>query len=162
MSRLAVLALLLPLVACGQGSDGAVSLRVYAAASLTETFTVLANQFEESHPGTRIVLSLGPSSRLAQQISSGAPADVFAAASPSNMDPLVEDGVGLPGEHLDVVAEVGERLGQMADVHALAPDRRLAAVGQQRDAKWGVVRQPVRGHPDKYGRRAAVYARRQG
>lgn len=61
------------------------SVTVYAAASLTSTFTELARGFEAAHPGTTVKLSFGPSSGLAQQILAGAPADVFASASPKNM-----------------------------------------------------------------------------
>ena len=55
-------------------------------------------------------------------------------------DPLVEDRVRLAAEHLDVVAEVDERLGQVAGVDALAATVGLAAVGEQRDAQRTVSR----------------------
>jgi molybdate transport system substrate-binding protein len=81
------------------GSDGAgggagkdITLNVFAAASLTESFTTLGQQFEKDHPGTEVVFNFGPSSGLVEQIGSGAPADVFASASPSNMDTLVASG----------------------------------------------------------------------
>lgn len=61
------------------------TLTVLAAASLTDTFTTLGKQFEASHPGVTVRFSFGGSSQLAQQIVSGAPADVFAAASPATM-----------------------------------------------------------------------------
>ena len=54
-------------------------------------------------------------------------------------DPLVEHRVGLAAQHLDVVAEVDQRLGQVARVHALATHVRLAPVGQERDAERGVA-----------------------
>ena len=76
----------------GAGDSGSVTLRVFAAASLTESFTELGRQFEKEHPGTKVELNFGPSSGLAEQITSGAPADVFASASPSNMDTLVSAG----------------------------------------------------------------------
>lgn len=65
---------------------------VFAAASLTETFTRLGAQFEVAHPGTRVVFSFGPSSTLATQINQGAPADVFASASTKNMNDVVTAG----------------------------------------------------------------------
>lgn len=76
----------------GGGSDDEVTLRVFAAASLTGAFTALAEQFEADHPGTTVELNFGPSSGLAEQIRSGAPADVFASASQRNMDAVVEAG----------------------------------------------------------------------
>lgn len=87
------------LAGCGSGDDSAgkgsgkdVTIRVFAAASLTESFTELGDAFEKDHPGTRVELNFGPSSGLAEQIGSGAPADVFASASPSNMDTVVKAG----------------------------------------------------------------------
>jgi hypothetical protein len=50
-------------------------------------------------------------------------------------DPRVELGVGLAAEHLDPVAEVGQRLAEVADVHALAAHVGLAPVGEQGDAQ---------------------------
>lgn len=91
----AVLLLLAPLAACGgedSGDGDRVTLRVFAAASLTGAFTELGQQFEADHPGTKVELNFGPSSGLAEQISGGAPADVFASASPGNMDTLVSGG----------------------------------------------------------------------
>lgn len=67
-------------------------LTVFAAASLTESFQSLGEAFEADHPGVRVAFNLGGSSSLAQQISSGAPADVFAAASPATMQTVVDAG----------------------------------------------------------------------
>jgi hypothetical protein len=53
--------------------------------------------------------------------------------------PLVEDGVGLAAEHLHVVTEVHEGLGEVAGVHALAAHVGLAPIGQERDAERGVA-----------------------
>jgi len=58
---------------------------VFAAASLTGTFTELGKAFEAAHPGTTVRFNFGSSATLAQQIVQGAPADVFAAASPATM-----------------------------------------------------------------------------
>jgi molybdate transport system substrate-binding protein len=66
------------------------TVTVFAAASLSEAFSGLAREFERSHPGTKVVLSFGPSSGLAQQIVQGAPADVFASASTTNMQQVVD------------------------------------------------------------------------
>jgi molybdate transport system substrate-binding protein len=79
--------------ASGSGTAGTASLSgnitVFAAASLTEAFTTLGKQFEATHPGTKVTFSYGASSTLATQITQGAPADVFASASPRNMDAVV-------------------------------------------------------------------------
>src|SRR6266516_7591257 len=68
------------------------TITVFAAASLTESFTQLGKQFEAAHPGDSVKFSFGPSSGLAEQITSGAPADVFASAAPANMDQVVSAG----------------------------------------------------------------------
>jgi molybdate transport system substrate-binding protein len=65
---------------------------VFAAASLTGAFTQLGKQFEAAHPGDKVTFSFGPSSGLATQIISGAPADVFASAAPANMQQVVSAG----------------------------------------------------------------------
>jgi molybdate transport system substrate-binding protein len=72
------------------GSTGTIT--VFAAASLMGTFTQLGKQFEAAHPGDTVKFSFGPSSGLATQITSGAPADAFASAAPANMDTVVQAG----------------------------------------------------------------------
>ncbi|MDK1344419.1 molybdate ABC transporter substrate-binding protein [Streptomyces sp. 378] len=92
-------AALLALSACSSGSDpsagpsgsggvsGGVSgeVTVFAAASLKESFTTLGERFEKEHPGTKVTFSFGGSDSLAASITGGAPADVFASASPRTM-----------------------------------------------------------------------------
>jgi molybdate transport system substrate-binding protein len=74
------------------GTDaGSRTLTVFAAASLTEAFTEIADAFEAEHAQVEVRLSFGPSDGLATQIQEGAPADVFASASPRWMDAVAED-----------------------------------------------------------------------
>lgn len=94
-----VLAMAAALTGCGSGAtkgtgSGEISgtITVFAAASLTETFTTLGHDFEAAHPGTKVIYSFGASSALAQQIRQGAPADVFASAAPANMQQVVDSG----------------------------------------------------------------------
>ena len=68
------------------------TITVLAAASLMGTFTQLGKQFEAAHPGDTVKFSFGASSALADQINSGAPADVFASAATKNMDQVVSAG----------------------------------------------------------------------
>jgi molybdate transport system substrate-binding protein len=63
---------------------------VFAAASLTETFTALGKAFQTAYPGVTVKFNFGGSSGLAQQITQGAPADVFAAASPATMKTVTD------------------------------------------------------------------------
>ena len=68
------------------------TITVFAAASLMGTFTQLGKQFEAAHKGDTVKFSFGPSSGLSTEITSGAPADVFASASPKNMQEVVSAG----------------------------------------------------------------------
>jgi len=69
------------------------SITVFAAASLNSTFTELAREFEQAHPGTTIELTFAGSSDLVTQIIEGAPADVFASADATNMAKLTDAGL---------------------------------------------------------------------
>lgn len=71
---------------------------VFAAASLKESFTSLARKFENAHPGVSVKINFGGSDALAASITSGAPVDVFAAASTKTMSLVIRagDGVGAP------------------------------------------------------------------
>jgi molybdate transport system substrate-binding protein len=94
----------LALVACGTdnpptpgtGSTPGVTghLTVFAAASLTESFTQIGKDFEAANPGSKVTFSFAGSSALATQINQGAPADVFAAASPATMKTVTDAGNG--------------------------------------------------------------------
>lgn len=86
-----VLSVLLVAGCGGDGGDGTSTLTVFAAASLTDAFTEIATDFEDANPGVQVRLSFGPSDGLATQIQEGAPADVFASASPTWMDAVEED-----------------------------------------------------------------------
>ena len=77
----------------GGGSSGASTpkggtLNVFAAASLTEAFTKLAETYQSAHPGWKVQLNFAGSGQLAAQIEQGVPADVFAAASPKYPEEL--------------------------------------------------------------------------
>ena len=68
------------------------TLIVFAASSLTEAFEEIASQFEMEHPGVSVTLNLASSTQLAQQISLGAPADVFSSADQAQMQVAVDAG----------------------------------------------------------------------
>jgi len=68
------------------------TINVFAAASLTGSFTQLGKDFETAHPGVKVTFNFAGSSALAQQINQGAPADVFASAAPKNMDQVTDKG----------------------------------------------------------------------
>jgi molybdate transport system substrate-binding protein len=68
------------------------SLRIFAAASLTEPFTEIGQAFEALNPGISVVFNFAGSQQLAQQINAGAPVDVFASANHLLMNTVVEGG----------------------------------------------------------------------
>lgn len=90
--RLSIGGLALAVIAACSGSHAEGQLLVSAAASLTDAFGEIESAFEETHQGVDVVLNLGASSALREQILEGAPADVFVSANGSNMDQVVEAG----------------------------------------------------------------------
>jgi molybdate transport system substrate-binding protein len=68
------------------------TLVVLAAASLSEAFTEIGQQFEAEYPGVRTLLSFGNSQQLALQLAQGAPGDVLASADAAPMEVAVEAG----------------------------------------------------------------------
>ncbi|MGP3961205.1 molybdate ABC transporter substrate-binding protein [Nonomuraea sp. 3N208] len=76
--------------ASAAAGGGAKEVTVFAASSLTGTFTELGKTFEAAHPGATVRFNFGSSATLAQQITQGAPADVFAAASPATMKTVTD------------------------------------------------------------------------
>jgi molybdate transport system substrate-binding protein len=99
-TAVAVLAAAFSLAGCSAPDTGSSTvtgaLTVFAAASLTESFTELGDDFEAANPGVRVAFNFAGSSALARQIDSGAPADVFASASTATMEQVGEAG-GLTG-----------------------------------------------------------------
>jgi molybdate transport system substrate-binding protein len=92
-TRIAVAALLV-LTGCGASAGGSEQVTVFAAASLTESFTQIGKDFEAAYPGTKVTFNFAASSALANQINQGAPADVFASASPATMKTVTDAGNG--------------------------------------------------------------------
>jgi len=89
MHRIASLlaGLLLPMAGCGAPPpDG---LAVFAAASLTRSFTDLSDGF----PGATVELVFAGSADLLTQLTQGAGADVFAAADTATMDKAADAGL---------------------------------------------------------------------
>ncbi len=62
-----------------------VTLNVFAAASLTESFNEIASAYHQLHSNVTIKPNYNGSQLLEQQIANGAPADIFASADIANM-----------------------------------------------------------------------------
>ena len=130
-AAVAAAALLLPLAACGSSDDSASdggsggsssqTLTVFAAASLTDTFTELGKEFDAANPGVHTTFSFGGSSDLVSQIQNGAPADVFASADTANMDKLTSDGTATdPQNFASNVLEIATPPGNPAGIKSFS------------------------------------------
>ncbi|WP_327596418.1 molybdate ABC transporter substrate-binding protein [Streptomyces chartreusis] len=94
---------------------------VFAAASLKESFTTLGKEFEKEHPGTKVTFSFGGSDALAASITGGAPADVFASASPKTMKIVTDagDAAGTPATFVRNQLEIATLPGNPAKIASL-------------------------------------------
>ncbi len=133
------------------------TVTVFAAASLTESFTSLGRQFEAAHPGTTVTFNFGASSSLAENINQGAPADVFAAASPKNMQQVVDaDGasdsktfarnvmqIAVPPDNPAGVREVTDLARSNVKVALCQPQVPCGAVAQQVFENVNITVKPV-------------------
>ncbi|HEY4017356.1 MAG TPA: ATP-binding cassette domain-containing protein [Pseudonocardiaceae bacterium] len=106
------------LVACGSPSVPPTTITVSAAASLTGTFTDLAQQFEAGHPDVQVRLNLGPSTDAAVVFLTDIRATVF---------PFTTLDIAVMGRtpHLRVTAtpSAGDRRAALATLAELGIDR---------------------------------------
>jgi molybdate transport system substrate-binding protein len=72
------------------------NLTIFAAASLTEAFGEIGQQFEQQY-GTNVTFNFAGSQQLAQQLAQGAEADVFASANQQEMEHAIVSGVVISG-----------------------------------------------------------------
>lgn len=100
----------------GTGTEVAGSITVSAAASLTDAFAAIGDDFTAANPDASVEFNFGSSSTLATQIVEGAPADVFASASTTAMDTVVDGGrnngepVVFARNQLEIAVEPGNPL----------------------------------------------------
>jgi molybdate transport system substrate-binding protein len=108
------------------------TVTVFAAASLTGTFTQLGKDFQAAHPGVTVKFNFGGSDTLAAGIVSGAPADVFAAASTATMDTVTKagDATGTPTvfvkNQLEIAVPPGDPKGIMTLADLTKPGIKVA------------------------------------
>jgi molybdate transport system substrate-binding protein len=103
LATAACLALLGSTSACGSEPDDGDTLTVLAAASLTDVFEELAQDFEDKQ-GAEVEFSFGSSTDLAEQAADGAPGDALATADRASMQ-IVED-TGVTGDVVDFATNV--------------------------------------------------------
>jgi molybdate transport system substrate-binding protein len=149
--------------ACGGDSDeggggGDTTLTVFAAASLTKTFSEIGKEFESQHDGVKVEFSFGGSSDLVSQIQQGAPADVFASADEANMEKVTgddlqaDDPVDFASNTLEIATPPGNPAGiaSFADlgkdgvnVVLCAPEVPCGAAAVKAEEATGVTINPV-------------------
>ena len=127
------------LIGCSSPADDS-EILVFAAASLVDALTEIEREFE-AQSDTSVAFSFGGSQTLAQQIASGAPADLFIAAGEFPIEFLVErelldqDVANLLANKLVVVIRSGgvqiDSMEQLATVERIAiADPDLAPAGR--------------------------------
>lgn len=132
IGAVAAIALFLP-TACGSSaepgattssapaSSGSGPITVLAAASLTEAFTQIGKDFEAKNADQQVTFSFGSSATLATQITQGAPADVFAAASPATMKTVTDAGAAAdPANFVSNTLEIAVPKGNPGKVSGLS------------------------------------------
>ena len=114
------LALLLALGATGALAEAKTELIVFAAASMTETLTQIADLYKEVAPDVELVYNFDSSGTLKTQIEEGAECDVFISAAPKQMNQLdaSKDADANP-DGLDFVLQ-GTRINLLENKVALA------------------------------------------
>lgn len=93
-----------------------VEITISAAASLKDAMDVIGQIYREKHPEVTLKFNFGASGSLQQQISQGAPVDLFFSAAEDKFDLLVEegniakeDGLDLLGNELVLVVPKGDQ-----------------------------------------------------
>ncbi|MEK4027793.1 MULTISPECIES: molybdate ABC transporter substrate-binding protein [Bacillaceae] len=98
------------------GKQKEVELTISAAASLKDAMDDMQAAYEKEHPNIKLKFNFGSSGSLQQQISQGAPVDLFFSAAEEKFDALVkkgkirkEDGLDLLGNDLVLIAPKQEK-----------------------------------------------------
>ncbi len=99
MKKLAALALVLALGLAASAANAA-ELTVSAAASLSESFTQISQEFTKE-TGVKVNLNFASSNNLLRQMEQGAPVDVFASADQETMDSAVKKSLVDPATRRD-------------------------------------------------------------
>ena len=120
MKRMIAIVLGLCLLLCGCAAPAqTVELTVFAAASLKETLTAIAEDYKTVEPNVTIVFNFDSSGTLKTQIAEGAACDVFLSAAPKQMNQLdAAASAEVNTEGLDFVLQ-GTRLNLLENKVAL-------------------------------------------
>jgi len=155
---LVVSTLVVGLVGCGRAPSPppatptsvhrvATSIMVFAASPLKPAFTLLAGKFQTDNPGATVDFVFATSAELANKLSQGAGADVFAAADTAQMDTVIKADLasGEPVNFATDTLAIVTAPGDPKQVHSFAdlakPDVRVAVC--QAAAPCGVAAQRI-------------------
>jgi molybdate transport system substrate-binding protein len=139
----------------GESGGGSSEIRVFAAASLTDAFTKLGEQFTAAHPSVKVTFNFAGSPDLIAQIQQGAPADVLATGDVNNMSKvatLVGQAKVFAGNRLAIAVEPGNPTGirSLRDLSGgnlkvvlAAPQVPAGKYAQQALAKQGITVKPA-------------------
>lgn len=133
--RLALVVALLVGSACsGSNGDGA-TIRVFAAASLTDVLGEVSTEFTAANPDVEVELVFGPSSGLVAQLREGAPADVLATADVGTMGDALDLLEGAPEIFARNEPALAVPAGNPGDITGLAdladPDRLVGLCAEE-------------------------------
>ena len=155
---LLALALTLTLGACGRAPSPspatptsvhsvATSIMVFAATPLKPAFTLLAGKYQTDNPGATVDFVFATSAELANKLSQGASADVFASADTAQMDTVIKADLasGEPVNFATNTLAIVTAPGDPKQIHSFAdlarPDVRVAVC--QAAAPCGVAAQRI-------------------
>jgi molybdate transport system substrate-binding protein len=86
-----------PTSAPAQAPAAEQKLTVFAAASLTDAFNEISEQFKQQNPGVTLEFNYTGSQQLRTQLEQGAAADVFASANTKEMNEAIQAGLVASG-----------------------------------------------------------------
>ncbi|TKC16791.1 molybdate ABC transporter substrate-binding protein [Robertmurraya kyonggiensis] len=103
-----VLVLAFIMTACSNNGQSnakkeAVELTISAAASLQDALTEITTNFNKKYPDIKINYNFGASGALQQQISQGAPVDLFFSAAEDKFYKVVDEGLIKTDQSIDLV-----------------------------------------------------------
>lgn len=137
---------------------------VSAAASLTDAFKEISQNYQAKYPDGKVLLNFGASGSLLQQIDKGAPVDVFASADQETMDQAQQKGLIQAGTRVDFVknnlvvitpADSKLKLAKLADLKqaqvkrialgnpASVPVGRYSKAAMEKYNVWGAVQDKI-------------------
>lgn len=109
----------LMLVGCANSNESPQTITILAAASMTQSLTEIAQEFQQDNPKTRIRTSFAGSGTLAAQVRAGIPADVLITASRESMlraGPRARVS-GIFAKNVVVLASISSKVTSVADLN---------------------------------------------